>query len=61
MVIVLAKKIYNIDGTTKKIVVKHDTGAYSSYTPKQAAQMILLLQQSLWNGVPLRKWWLLWH
>ena len=48
-----SKKILNPDGSTKRIVVQHDTGSYSSYTPKQAAEMINTLRSQLWSGLPL--------
>jgi len=49
-----SKKRVNTDGSTRLIIVKHDSGSYSSYTPSQAAQMISvseLLREALaqWN------------
>lgn len=48
-------KRLNPDGSTRCIVVSHDSGSYSAYTPKQAAQMINELKRQLWNGVPITK------
>jgi len=50
-----SKKISNPDGSTKKIVVQHDSGSYSAYTPKQAAQMINTLKKELWRGIPIER------
>jgi hypothetical protein len=38
-----------------KIIVQHDSGSFSSYTPRQAAKMILILKRELWRGIPLTK------
>ena len=50
-----SRKLMNSDGTTNKIVVKHDSGMFSSYTPKQAAQMICELRAQLWTGIPFSR------
>lgn len=47
-----SRKLMNPDGTTNKIVVQHDNGAFSSYTTKQAAEMINELSSQLWVGIP---------
>lgn len=49
-----AKKLLNPDGTTRKIMVRHDSGSYSGYTPKQAALMINLLKEQLWYGESIK-------
>ena len=49
----ISRKLLNPDLSTRKIVIRHDSGMYSSYTPSQAAQMINELKRQLWSGLPL--------
>lgn len=50
-----AKKLVNPDGSTRKIIVAHTSGSFSSYIPKEAAEMISLLREQLWRGIPMNK------
>jgi len=50
-----SKKLINPDGTTNKIIVLNDSGSYSAYTPRQAAQMINELSKQLWSGLPMNR------
>ena len=43
------------NGTTKCIVLHKDGGAYNVFTPREAAQAIVILKQLLWEGMPLTK------
>lgn len=42
-----SRKFKNTDGTTRRIVVEHDSGAYSSYTLEEADEMIGVLGSQL--------------
>ena len=48
------KKLQN-NGKTKCIVLHKDSGAYNVFTPREAAQAIVVLQTLLWEGLPLTK------
>lgn len=50
-----AVKKLNDNGTTKCIVLHKDSGAYNVFTPREAAQAIVILKQLLWEGMPLNK------
>ena len=50
-----AVKKLNHNGTTKCIVLHKDSGAYNVFTPREAAQAIVVLQTLLWEGMPLTK------
>ena len=48
-------KKLNHNGTTKCIVLHKDSGAHNVFTPREAAEAIVILKQLLWEGMPLTK------
>ena len=48
-----SKKRFNPDGSTNKIIVHMGSGAYVSFTPIDAARMIMELTAQLNRGIPM--------
>ena len=47
-----SRKLLNGDGSTKSIVLQKESGAFNSFTPREAAEAISELKAQLWNGKP---------
>lgn len=52
---IISRKLINSDGTTRKIIIRNESGSYSAYTPRQAAATINELKKQLWSGLPLSR------
>ena len=48
-----SRKRLNDDGTTKCIILYKESGSYSAFSPREAAEAINELKAQLWSGLPL--------